>query len=81
LFSTERISAKVIALLPHQTMPEHLHPRVVKDPGKEETVRVAVGLVRFYLLGEDTLTDGFIPEGKAAWYASRHETRRWFAPR
>ena len=35
-FSTDRISAKVIVLLPGQTLPEHWHPPVGDDPGKEE---------------------------------------------
>ena len=33
LVSTERVSAKVIALFPGQTLPEHWHPPVGEDPG------------------------------------------------
>ena len=51
LVSTDRISVKVIALFPLQTEPEHWHPSVDNDPGKEETIRVLSGEVRFYLEG------------------------------
>jgi hypothetical protein len=41
----DRISVKVLALLPDQTVPEHWHPLVDDDPGKEETIRVITGTV------------------------------------
>ena len=72
-FSTERISAKAIALLPNQTLPEHWHPRVGDDAGKEEIIRIVNGTVHFYLPGEDTLKEGIIPEGKEGVYTCRHE--------
>jgi len=73
-FATDRISAKAIALFPHQTLPEHWHPPVGDDPGKEEIIRVAGGTVYFYTPGSDTLKAGKIPDGKAAVYTCRHET-------
>jgi D-lyxose ketol-isomerase len=45
LVQTDRISVKVLALLPDQTVPEHWHPPVDGDPGKEETIRVITGTV------------------------------------
>lgn len=71
--NTERIGAKVIALFPEQTLPEHWHPPIGDDPGKEETIRVIDGTVYAYLPGEDTMKDGFIPEGKEDCYSVRHE--------
>lgn len=73
LIQTERISVKVLVLFPNQTEPEHWHPPVGDDPGKEETVRVISGIVYFYIPGEDTLKEGFIPEGKEYYYTMRKE--------
>lgn len=73
-FNTQRVCAKVIALLPNQTEPEHWHPAVGDDPGKEETIRVIKGNVYFYTEGEDNQKYGFIPEGKEDCYTVRHET-------
>lgn len=71
--NTDRIGAKVIALFPGQTLPEHWHPPVGDDPGKEEIIRVIKGVVRAYLPGKDTLTDGFIPKDKETSYICRNE--------
>jgi len=73
LIQTERISVKVLVLFPNQTEPEHWHPPVGDDPGKEETVRVISGIVYFYIPGENTLKEGFIPEGKEDYYTMRKE--------
>ncbi len=73
LVQTERISVKVLVLFPNQTEPEHWHPPVGDDPGKEETIRVVSGTVYFYLPGEDTFEEGFLPEGKRGYYTMRHE--------
>ena len=54
MVQTERISAKVLAMLPDQTEPEHWHPPVGDDPGKEETIRVIAGALYFYTPGPDT---------------------------
>lgn len=72
-FNTKRVSAKVIALFPYQTEPEHWHVAVEDDPGKEETIRVVDGTVYFYIPGDDTLKHGRIPEGKEEYYTVRHE--------
>lgn len=70
---TDRYAAKVIVLLPGQTLPEHWHPPVGEDPGKQETVRVAWGTL--YLVGEGPATAlrARIPAGKEATYTLRHE--------
>ncbi|NLG84622.1 MAG: D-lyxose/D-mannose family sugar isomerase [Firmicutes bacterium] len=72
-FSTARVSVKVIALFPYQTEPEHWHPAIGDDPGKEETIRVVWGTVRFYLPGEPTASPEAIPPGKESFYTVRHE--------
>jgi D-lyxose ketol-isomerase len=73
LVQTERISVKVLALFPNQTEPEHWHPPVGSDPGKEETVRVISGTVFFYVPGEDSFKEGFLLKGKEHCYTARHE--------
>jgi D-lyxose ketol-isomerase len=73
LVQTQRISIKVLALFPNQTEPEHWHPPVGDDPGKEETIRMIAGTVYFYVPGEDTLKEGFIVGGKADCYTMRKE--------
>lgn len=92
LFATERVSAKVLTLFPHQTEPEHWHPPVGDDPGKEETLRVISGEVFLFIPGDDTICRGSVPPGKEAVYTARHEialrpgnqftlppgTRHWF---
>ena len=70
---TDRMGAKVIALLPGQTLPEHWHPRVGDDAGKEETIRHVAGDLFVYIEGSDTMTRGRPPEGKEEVYTCRHE--------
>ncbi len=69
------MGAKVIALFPNQILPEHWHPPVGEDPGKEETIRVAWGVLYLYVEGPDTVREGFIPEGKEKVFTARHEIR------
>ena len=73
LVQTDRISVKVLVMLPNQTEPEHWHPPVDGDPGKEETIRVIAGTVYFYVSGEDTFKEGFIVQGKDGCYTMRKE--------
>jgi D-lyxose ketol-isomerase len=73
LVQTHRLGVKLIALTSRQTLPEHWHPRVGPDPGKEETVRVIFGTLLFYVAGSDTLSKGGIPAGKDEFYTARHE--------
>lgn len=73
LFETERIAAKILVLFPYQTEPEHWHPSVGEDPGKEEIIRAVSGDLYFYIPGEDNMKAGFIVEGKDSCYTMRHE--------
>lgn len=73
LVATDRIAVKVIVLFPSQTVPEHWHPRVGEDPGKEETVRVVSGTMRFYIPGPDNMREGIVLTGKEDAYTVRHE--------
>ncbi|MFM2091268.1 MAG: hypothetical protein RLZZ127_1757 [Planctomycetota bacterium] len=49
--NTDRCCAKELVMTPGQICPEHRHPPVDGDPGKEETFRVRQGEVFLYLPG------------------------------
>ena len=53
--NTERVCAKELVLFPHQACPEHRHPPVGADPGKEETFRCRRGSVLLHVAGEGEL--------------------------
>ncbi len=72
-FETERIAGKLLIMLPNQTEPEHWHPRVANNPGKQEIVRALWGVLRFYIPGVDNMKVGFIPEGQEGYFTVRHE--------
>ena len=72
-FDTDRIAGKILVLLPYQTEPEHWHPKVGNDAGKEETVRALWGDLYFYIPGTDNMKKGFIIEGKEDYYTMRNE--------
>lgn len=73
MVNTDRLAAKVLVLFPNQTEPEHWHPQVGDDPGKQETVCHIWGDLRFYVDGPDNMKEGFIVEGKEHAYKLRHE--------
>lgn len=50
--NTERVCAKELVLFPRQTCPEHRHPPVAGEPGKEETFRCRWGEVYLYVESE-----------------------------
>jgi mannitol-1-phosphate 5-dehydrogenase len=50
--NTERCCAKELAMLPGQICPEHRHPTVDGQPGKEETFRVRQGTIDLFLPGK-----------------------------
>jgi D-lyxose ketol-isomerase len=50
--NTDRVCAKELVLFPHQTCPEHRHPPVGADPGKEETFRCRRGSVVLHVEGQ-----------------------------
>lgn len=49
--NTDRVCAKELVLFPNQTCPEHRHPPVGEDPGKEETFRCRMGSVELHVAG------------------------------
>jgi D-lyxose ketol-isomerase len=49
--NTERVCAKELVLFAGQMCPEHRHPPVGDDPGKEETFRCRVGTVHLHVEG------------------------------
>lgn len=74
LFATERISAKLIVLLPGQTLPEHWHPPVGDDPGKEEILRGLWNTVYYIEEGDDPpLSTASVPAGKDYAYTCRRQ--------
>lgn len=71
--NTQRCCAKELAMWPGQTCPEHLHPPVGDDPGKEETFRCRWGEVYLYVSGEPTLDPHCTPPGDDEAYTVWHE--------
>src|SRR5690349_22774274 len=49
--NTDRCCAKEMVMFPRQTCPEHRHPTVGGQPGKEETFRCRWGTVYLYVPG------------------------------
>jgi len=91
--NTERCCAKELVLFPRQTCPEHRHPPIGDDPGKEETFRCRWGVVYLYVEGEPAASPAARPPaGREATYTVWHEvvlrpgeqytiwpnTRHWF---
>jgi len=52
--NTDRVCAKELIMLPNQTCPQHRHPPVYDEHGKEETFRCRWGKVYLYEEGEKT---------------------------
>jgi D-lyxose ketol-isomerase len=74
--NTNRCCAKELVLFPRQTCPEHRHPPVDGEPGKEETFRCRVGTVYLYVPGEATPHPGARPPaGSEPHYTVFHEVR------
>jgi D-lyxose ketol-isomerase len=74
LVDTEKIAAKLLVLLPHQTEPEHKHPRLGDYEGKEETIRCEWGELYLYGPGEPTPNPkGYPPEHRRHTYTMWHE--------
>lgn len=55
--NTERVCAKEMVLLPHQSCPEHKHVAHDGTEGKEETFRCRMGRVYLYVPGEGKKED------------------------
>ncbi len=74
--NTERVCAKELVLFPRQTCPEHRHPPVGGQPGKEETFRCRWGEVFLYVPGPPTGDPGARPpQGANGRYTVFHEIR------
>jgi len=72
--NTQRVCAKELVLFPHQTCPEHRHPPVGDDPGKEETFRCRWGTVYLYVEGEPAARPSARPPaGREANYTVQYE--------
>jgi D-lyxose ketol-isomerase len=72
--NTERVCAKELVLFPRQTCPEHYHPPVAGEPGKEETFRCRWGQVYLYVPGEPTPNPkARPPKGREHTYTVWHE--------
>ncbi len=72
--NTQRCCAKELVLFPGQTCPQHRHPPVDGEPGKEETFRCRRGLVYLYVEGEPTPAPHCRPPaGREATYTVWHE--------
>lgn len=50
---TDNVGGRELILLPHQTVPQHLHPVQPDGSGKEETFRCRTGEVYIYAEGAD----------------------------
>ena len=72
--NTERVCAKEIVMLPHQTCPEHWHPTKGSRLGKEETFRCRWGTIYLYVPGTPTAQPACRPpQGSEAYYTVKHE--------
>ncbi len=72
--NTDRCCAKELILIPGQTCPQHKHPPVAGEIGKEETFRCRWGKVYLYVEGKPTAKPGCRPpKGSEKHYTVRHQ--------
>lgn len=72
--NTDRYCAKELVLFPTQTCPEHLHPLVLGELGKQETFRCRWGKVYLYVEGVETVNPSVkAPSCKENYYTAKHE--------
>lgn len=72
--NTDRCCAKELVLLPGQTCPEHRHPEIDGETGKEETFRCRYGKVYLYVEGEETKNRQCTPpEGMEEYFTCKKE--------
>lgn len=72
--NTDRCCAKELVLLPGQTCPEHRHPEIDGEIGKEETFRCRFGEVYLYVEGEgEENIKASPPQGSEEYFTCRHE--------
>jgi D-lyxose ketol-isomerase len=74
--NTERCCAKELIMTPRQTCPEHWHPPIGGQPGKEETFRCRWGTVYVYVPGDRAEALACRPPtGSEPYYTVGHEIR------
>jgi D-lyxose ketol-isomerase len=67
--NTDRYCAKELVLFPRQTCPEHRHPPVPGEPGKQETFRCRWGKVWLYVPGDPVgRPQARVPAGSERYY-------------
>ncbi|AKL75018.1 D-lyxose/D-mannose family sugar isomerase [Bacillus velezensis] len=72
--NTDRYCSKELVLFPSQTCPEHRHPPVGSEKGKQETFRCRWGKVYLYVEGEKTENPSVLPpEEDKEYYTVWHE--------
>jgi D-lyxose ketol-isomerase len=72
--NTRRCCAKELVMWPRQTCPEHRHPNIGDEPGKEETFRCRSGIVYLYVEGEPAAKPHCkTPAGRENTYSVWHE--------
>ena len=72
--NTERCCAKELAMWPRQTCPEHRHPNMGDELGKEETFRCRWGTVFLYVTGSPAKARHCRPPaGRESCYTVWHE--------
>ena len=71
--NTDRVCAKELVLFPRQICPEHRHPPVGGEPGKEETFRCRTGSVTLHVEGHDAIV--LLP---GAQFTIPPDTLHWF---
>ncbi|KUP39171.1 sugar isomerase [Bacillus velezensis] len=72
--NTDRYCSKELVLFPRQTCPEHRHPPVGGEKGKQETFRCRWGKVYLYVEGKKTENPSVLPpEEDKEYYTVWHE--------
>ncbi|MFA5859214.1 MAG: D-lyxose/D-mannose family sugar isomerase [Elusimicrobiota bacterium] len=72
--NTTRCCAKELVLFPYQTCPEHRHPPIKGEQGKEETFRCRWGKVYLYVPGKKVVRPkARIPKHRVKCYTAWHE--------
>ena len=72
--NTERVCAKEVILFPRQICPQHCHPQVGDEAGKEETFRCRWGQVYLYVDGPATPNPkALLPAGREQYFTVWHE--------
>ena len=71
--NTERVCAKELVLFAGQKCPEHRHPPVGDEPGKEETFRCRQGIVHLHVEGQ-----GEIVLRPGEQFTIEPDTLHWF---